>query len=254
MNRRIATSLLTASVLMMSGLSVTHADMIVYTLDPTRSLLSLTATWDSQPVAADLVAAPPVSDSLVTQYSGSLTANRDFSADTLQITASSVVAQDNNGLFAPMSLPANYGFNQQINQSAFGAIRNLSFSLVSTPIATPTSFQADQIAAMITSGQIDYELLTQSSDNPPAFTEIEGTVPMNGSLDIGVGAAGLSDVAGVETLVLPVDAQLATMVNSQPLKLHFSGEIVATANLPEPAGVSVLIAAAPILLRRRRRR
>jgi hypothetical protein len=66
------------------------------------------------------------------------------------------------------------------------------------------------------------------------------------------GVASLSaDTGGGETLVIPVETDMV-IGGYEPLRLHLSGNIVATSVAPEPGAVMLWGGIVPALLRRRR--
>lgn len=229
------------------GGSATQAVAITYTVDPARSRLTLSGTWGSQ-IMAQINGIPPGTDTLTTSYNGTMTVDRDATLGTLRISGGSVAALD-GGYYAPSGGTANYGVKPFLSR-ADGAFRRLAFSLSSSLITAPSSFDASKVAATLISGQFDYA--TYSDTTPIVVNEF--SMPLTGVLSLAPGSASLTDIGSTETLVIPVEADLLFLANDQPFVGHFSGSWVATASVPEPASVVGLAAALSAILLRRRGR
>ena len=248
------------------------AASVTYAVDPARSVLYLTGTYAGaslQPTASTFFGIPgPTNgfDSLTAFYQGTIAAERDSSANTLRITGGSVLAQD-NGVFIPptsTAIPANYGaiLNPYSNgvplpgaSTSFNtAVRTFAFSLHSPVIGSSSNFDASQISGTITSGSLDFALITT---NPSLGTtsEIDGTTSLGGDLNLASGAASLTTVDGVETLTIPFSADLlSTQASGEPLYLQLSGTIVGTSAVPDPGIAALPIAVSLLFLMRCSRR
>jgi hypothetical protein len=116
------------------------AENITYTVDPARSSLTISGTFAGHVLQPE----PAAPDSLTTSYTGTISANRDLLADTLQVNGANIAAQS-NGTFSPIGTsygigssypPADYafitgaGFSPPATGST-GALLGVSFSLAS---------------------------------------------------------------------------------------------------------------------------
>ena len=241
---------LVAAVMPVAG---AFGDMVTYTVDPARSSLTISGTWGSLPIQPDIAATPPDPNGLAASFVGTITANRNLPG-SLQIETASIAAQNGGALFAPFMSPANYGFNT--GQNEFGAIRGFSFAL-SSPVITSATFDAAILTAVVSSGQLDFAILTAKSPSlpsPPVFDETDGYVAMLASLPLESGNATLGDAGGIETLTIPIETSLTLQVGGEPLVVHFSGTIVASDAVPEPATLSLFaLVLVQSLIRRRQR-
>ena len=119
--------------------------------DPARSSLTISGTYAGVPFEGQVGFA----DSLTASYGGTISAERDFVGNSLQITGGNITAQE-GGEYAPFGLAANYGIDTANLNSLFNAIRNFDFSMSSPVITGPSSFDGSQVAAKITSGLFDH--------------------------------------------------------------------------------------------------
>ncbi len=237
---------------------MTHAsaDILTYTVDPTRSSLTVSGTYSGAPLSAQ----PGIPDSLAADYAGTITADRDFTADTFQMTSATISAQDNNST-ALLSIvgSGNYGFSTpsgaDVESADFwGILFDFSFSVSSPTISPASGFQMSLLSATISSGQINY---TGSSGGTGATRRGGGGdasfLQLSDDLSPGSGLGSLTDAGNVETLMLPIEMDYTTDIGTTPLDLHFSGNIVATASVPEPTSLSIGGALSILLLIRRGR-
>jgi hypothetical protein len=229
--------------------SVALGDDVAYTIDPTRSSIAVSGTWGSIPFIAvpEVEGVIPDNDPLTTSYTGSISANRDFGLGTLQLTGGSISAED-NGAYLPSLQPGNYGFASSLAFSQWVAVRDFVFSLSSPFITSPSSFDSSTISAGIHSGQVDYTLINYLS-RPQ--NEDDSSVSFVGPLPLATGTAFLIDNGNIETLTIPIETDLEIQANDRPLALHFSGEIVATATVPEPGSFWWVGFVVPLFLGRR---
>ena len=240
------------------------AALITYTVDPAQSEFTVSGSLNgltiaSQPVSTIFGQPPP--STLIAGYSGTLTADRDLSANTLQIISGTLSALNNRILpYTPATsyltaAPGNYGIQaEQTSPPAgdFAAIRSFSVFVSSGLISWPSSFNATLLTASVLSGEFDYSNLSSTLSNPGVFTETDGAASITGDLPLASASAALVDSAGVETLTIPIGTDLDFDAGGLPVELHLSGTIVATATVPEPD--ALVFAAVPILLSRRNRR
>ena len=82
------------------------------------------------------------------------------------------------------------------------------------------------------------------------ITDYSSSLIANFALDPAI--ACLSDSGTLETLTLPINADLSLQVNGVPRDLNLSGEVIATTAVPEPASVAVLVSSGLLVLRFRR--
>jgi hypothetical protein len=283
MDRRYLAAALAASIsvigLFLCADPAASAATVTYTLDPSRSVLTVSGAYAGQVVqtmkyvSADTNAV--LATGLSTSYAGTITANRDTNANTLQITGGNIAAQFNgfisystgdpdapllnNYVFfidpfgpPPSALEAYPAWGPSSYQF-WAAIGNFSFSPVSSTISDPADFDASQISATVSSGQFEGAIVTINplpsgmGDTSSAFSAV---IPQN--LTFASGGASLEDADGVETLSVSVSTDLAIPVNGQTLNLSFSGDIIASALVPEPSSLALVVTSALLLQRRRR--
>jgi hypothetical protein len=210
---------------------------ISYTVDPTQSVLTLSGALGGQPFQSQ------VSGSLAASYVGTITGNRDFASGTLQITGGNIAAQ-NGGSYAPPEIvpaPGNYGVFQAITPSDddsyfVAVVHDFSFSLSSPLINSISSIDVSQLSATISSGEVDY-----TDVDPPTLEGGFSSAAMTGSLQFASGFGSVVDLGNTETLTIPIETVLVIDLNGGPLDTQLSGEIVATAALPEPTSVAIFL-------------
>jgi len=222
------------------------ADMITYTVDPARSELTISGWYGGNPLGVQRFA-----NSLSSSYSGTISADRDRSADTLKITGGTVAAQNNGSVTVLTDVPANYGFyvpNGQFpdvtKNDLSGNILNFAFSPTSLLITSTANFDVSQLAFGIISGEIDYVFVN------PIVNPTTSISQMAGSLALASNNGAVLDTGSVETLTLPISTDLVVDINGSPLTIHLSGSIIATSDVPEPTSVVLMAASALLLLRR----
>ena len=245
---------------------------ITYIVDPTQSVLTISGTFEGtaiqqqQQLSQFGVPPPPPSNSLITAYMGSITANRDISADTVQFTGGNITAENSGTYEGPFTAPppAQYGFlgfdasslqGGAIDSAVSSAIRNFSFSPTSPVVVSASSFDVSQISASITAGEVDF--LFGLEINGTARGD-ESSTPITGTLAFASNSASLIDASGIEILTLPIDTDLTVAITAlpyldeAPLDVHLSGSIVATALVPEPGSIAIIGGVVTLLARRRR--
>jgi|GEM_PF-6404675 len=110
------------------GISLGQAHQITYTLDPSQSMLYLEGTYAGHgffSTGSPFIGDPgPINghDSQTAFYTGTITAERDATANTLQITGANVVAENNGPFIPPSTTPvqANYGFYVPVPETGTG--------------------------------------------------------------------------------------------------------------------------------------
>jgi hypothetical protein len=193
--------------------------------------------------------------SLVTTYAGTVTANRDFSADTVEFTGGTVSANNSGSYQPPFAAPAPGNYGTLIDYAptpsvTLGAVRNFAFSPSSGTITGASSFNASLLSALITSGQLDFESLFSGVPIPGTL----GSTGISGNFVLTTGTATITQSPGLETLTIPIHTTLTvTIDNPNDLVMQLDGVLVATTAVPEPASLALLSATVvPLLLRRRR--
>jgi hypothetical protein len=200
---------------------------------------------------------------LSTSFSGSIVADRTGSTITFPTTGGSSINAANSGNWRPDNDgfddtdPANYGRTAPgpFGTTAFEAIRDLQLDVwddtsgVGAAISGSNTFQSTSFFVHLDNGESD--TMFGLGGSPDLDLTGKETGNSNGN--------GLSSVVftgGIETLTLkfstgPIGYNVSTTGDST---MAFTGTIVATRIVPEPAGLMfVALAASGILARRRRR-
>jgi hypothetical protein len=182
--------------------------------------------------------------SLVTTYSGTIDAA--FDASTIQFNSAAADATI-NGSWQPLpggstgSAPADYGAQASFGAAgtAFGAGRNLVLDITSGVITlSGTSFDASQLTISATTGQLDFNspFASGSEDLSGAFGSNQAT------------AGDLSVVGQIATLTIPVlITQTLTLVQPGDTTITLTGNIVATAVIPEGSTFQLIIVGGIVL-------
>jgi len=235
--------------------AATFASPITYSIDPTRSSLTGSGTFQGKSLEPFLLLEsgnPTPISLLVASYTGTISADRDIAANTFQITGGNIAAsQITGGSIAN----ANYEFGTSSGgfpplSSFQGTIHDFSISLSSPVIDSSTSFDSSRVLATIVSGQLAYALI----DSPPHIgpTETDGSSPIGGNLAFAPDSASLVGSVDIETLTIPVNTDFTIDVNGEPLAMHLSGALVATT--PEPSSLALLVTPVLLIFHRRRYR
>jgi len=253
-------------------LVASNASALTFTIDPAQSSLSLTGMFGGLPLS------PQAAGGDVTSYSGTLDVNMDnvVAPNTIKFVGGSAVAAV-NGVWLPNDVlddpgapgcvpsalncggdepnaipgdadpgdpaPGNYGleifipgaiFGQpNASATAFAAVRDGVFSLTSglEPVVAG-SFASTQTLTF-GSGQFDSNLSSTiiGLDDGAGSDSLAGDTGDNGA------ANGTYSVVGnVITLTVPLDLTLGTGVT-----LQYAGQLVATAQVPEPSSLLLLV-------------
>jgi len=196
---------------------------LTFKVDPAKSSLTLTdASGLVGPIVGPLT--PPTN--LTVSYGGTITADMGASGGTFKITGGNVAAQSDYSFFTVFASDSFVSYSLvQVTVLGF------SFSLSSPLIDSPASFDVSQISAAIDSGQANYAgtVTPLQPLRPPQ--EFDFSNPISGNLLFAAAQGSLIDAGGLETLTIPVDADL---VDQNGVEAQFSGEIVATAPVPSP--------------------
>jgi hypothetical protein len=220
-------------------------------LDTSQSAITLGGSFNSIPLAEQ---GP---GSTTSTYSGSITVDVDnlLAPTSIQILGSSAGAAV-TGQWRPQAgggpaagdpgtgQAANYGL--QLNGGALGnayaAIRELEFNVTSGPQAVAGGAFASTQMLNVASGLFAFNL-------PPAFMTPPGEDDLSGdTLTNASAAASTYAVTGsTATLTIPIE-----ITDQDDLTIVYSGRLVATATIPEPAGsILTMIGLISLLLSRR---
>jgi hypothetical protein len=173
----------------MPAWSFGQATEVTYVIDPSQSVLIASGTCGGQIVQSRGTGVGGVGMSgtnlsasgLVTSYFGTVTADRNYQADTLTITDSNIAAQQNafadviGGGLTPIETTSNEDYSffalsafppsgatlpgmLAPNNAFLGGIENLSFSISGVSTISATSLDTSQLSTAIISGQFDGEV------------------------------------------------------------------------------------------------
>jgi hypothetical protein len=183
---------------------------------------------------------------LTDRYTGSIDAT--FSGGTLTVAGATADAALNPaGPFQPApgtggstGVQDNYGIRAEIIPVllvAIGAARDLTFSVAGGPIPViGTAFDATQISVTTTGGVMDYSAATLGS----------GFLPLDGNTGANQVPAGIFSISpgGLATLTIPIAYSQPFDVldtdgdpNTFDSRLDLTGQLVATAIVPEPSSL-----------------
>ncbi|MGA7801624.1 MAG: hypothetical protein WCC36_12520 [Gammaproteobacteria bacterium] len=203
------------------------ASLVTFTLDPSRSSLTLEPTSTRSFAAAAIDGQGGAG--LRTSYSGTLSA--DVTAGHITLLGASLTAAD-SGNWSPGTGPANYGFNVAVSGlSAQVALRDLKATGSSGAMAlSGGAFDATGVQWALTdgtaSGDMQYSGATGSGMATPT-ADLTGLNAFNG--------AGGGTLAPDGTLTLPVDWALGTLLNGVPVIASLQGSLVATSSVATSA-------------------
>lgn len=226
--------LLTAfSLAALSGIS--GAASVIYSVDPSRSSLSMTSAYDKNVITGQ------TAGSMIDSYNGTISGELDSGTLTFSV-GSAINAQLNPVAGAGfLPFPGSGGVDNYGGEiGAIGAtlaFRSIVFDISGNVVnGTPST-----ASFKFTSGHADY---LAPPLNPPAGTSnFLGKTIANSSA---MNATILND-GFVETLTIPVE-----VIYTGNLSATFTGQIVAVRSIPEPT--SLLLAAFGLAVGFRRRR
>ncbi|MEL7237739.1 MAG: hypothetical protein AAGK78_02665 [Planctomycetota bacterium] len=229
------------------------ADVMNFTVDPSQSSLTVSGSLGNG--IFSVTAAPQFAGSDVATLQGNLQA--DVTATSISFTGGSAI--DADVLATPVAPgvggvagtgPGDLGFVfagllGAVNVDAAG--RDLLFDVASGPavLGTGGAFSAAANLSVL-DGDIDF--------NGVALGEAaQGSVPLDGEVAPNVTALDgtLVEIGGLFVLTLPVEVTFEYEDDGFTGSLLATGQIVATAPVPEPTSLTVL-AVAGLALRRRR--
>lgn len=226
-----------------SSASVARASVLIYNIVQGQSSLSVSGTLAGSTLTGQ------TGSSLTTSYTGTIKA--DVTATTITFPGGSSINAANVGNMQPdeEGLPgsqqANYGFQSNLSPfpNGLAAIREFSLDLTSAAINfAGTSIPSQQMVA-VSNGFLDYSAISFGQQ------DMFGDTGGNGNA-----AAGSLTLAGsTETLTIPVNFTIAesTAITNDTV-LTFTGTLVATRLVPEPASLGGVALIALASLRRRR--
>jgi hypothetical protein len=155
---------------------------------------------------------------------------------------------------ANVAAPANYG--GRIDAGGLGsvnfAVRNLTASLSSGPLAiVGDSFPANSIDATVVTGIVDYQ-------GTLLATPVASEVILDGNSATNAGTSGSLVIDGANyVLTIPLDVSLLfTDILGDPsgtddLSINLAGTLTATAPVPEPGCLGLMLMGAAGMFRRR---
>jgi hypothetical protein len=242
--------------------SLALANSYVFTIDSSQSSLWLSGTLD-------LTGTPPLGmypmteqgpGSLTAPVSGTLAVETDL-ASTIQLQRGGSIVPAITGDWRPQygasegTQPAQYGARFLVTEIMSGidiAFRDDAFDLDSLALSlSGTSFDASQLllhwafasadarsfGPTDTAGPVSDDMLSESELPNPHPNQTSG-----GSLVV---------AGNLATLTIPIQVQLLDHILSTPGEVVLSGQIVATAVVPEPATASLLLLGMALLAGRR---
>lgn len=222
----------TAVLFLLGCILAPHTKAFVFVIDSSSSSLSLSGN------VAGFTLQQQGAGSLTTSYSGTIDA--DFGASTIQFNSAAAAAAI-SGTWQPLpgggsgSAPANYGGQASIPGfgTAFGAGRNFVLNITSGVVPlSGTSFDASQLTISPITGVLDF-----NSPFGGGSTDLAGLFGMNQAT-----MGSISVVGGIATLNIPVQiTQTLTLVSSGDTTITLTGNIVATAAVPEASTFQSII-------------
>jgi hypothetical protein len=214
--------------------TLSRAGQLTFNLDPAQSRITLSIESSD----GTLLSSAQTPNSDITSLSG--TFNADVTASTIQFLSTS------NAQFALQNTPqsplasgasgsslAQYGLNLAINGVGGGVVAARNYVGDATSGVLPLTggaFDGSQVNLNLATGTTSCNLTLLGS---PVVGMIDTNVAMANTLSGGTLAA----VGGVYTLHLPVLVPDPLVFNGVPLVFVYSGELVGTATVPEPASV-----------------
>jgi hypothetical protein len=198
------------------------ADVVTYTVDDGLSVLTLSGDAAGAPLEEQ---AP---GSLTTNYTGVIDA--DIQGSQFQLIGGTLDANV-SGSYVPGvggsdgSAPGDYGASVDFGLLGSGdaAVRGLTVTVTSPLLPVGSTFDASQITATITGGNLDYD----------AGLLGNGREPLDGSGQNADPNGTFSTVGSVETITVPVDLTIfLELFSPNDSELHIVGQVVASRTVP----------------------
>jgi hypothetical protein len=246
---------------------------VTFTVDPAQSSLAIASS--TSVFGSPLPTTAQAAGSLLAAYSGSIVA--EVTPGTIQIQSGSSLTAGNSGNWLPGTdyssypadlddpngyistpVPANYGILTDLTSlgAVLGkqgvspsAIRGLVIGLVdsSPKMLTAGTFDEAGTNTDFTAGTVFY-----SSGGSPPITDLANTVNPD-SFGDAAGQGTLVQLGDTLTLTIPVSFAVNYNVNFLAVSTTYTGTIVATALVPEPAGYLLLASGAAAVFVAKRR-
>lgn len=231
-----------------------RANLYDYTIDPALSSLSVSGSLTGNP------AGPQTAGSLSTSFSGTIVA--DLAPGSIAFPGGSSInaalqadeQQPDSTDFPSTSAPANYGRTADgpFSSTTDEAIRDLALDMQDDTSGAGISlsggnFDSGSLVLLLNSGTSDSVYATVGNQ-----IDLSGKGTANGTAG---GMSTLTQSGGIETLTLKIDsgAIAYSIEQSADSTLSFTGTLVATRIVPEPASLGLCALAGLDLLRRKRR-
>jgi hypothetical protein len=248
---------LVACVVVAGAAGLAQAELVSYTIVPAQSSLSVSGNLTGN------FASPQTAGSTTTSFSGNIAAN--LTANTIEFPGGSML---NAALLAanqqpradatPGSAPANYGRTAPgpFSSTTLEAIRGLELFIEDDTSGAGIPFAGQNFSSA------DLVLVINSGESDSLFGNTSNEIDLSGkgtANSNGNGQSSLTQSGGIETLTLKFSTgSIGYSINqSVDTSLIFTGTIVATREVPEPASASmaaVAVAGSMLLPRRRARR
>jgi MYXO-CTERM domain-containing protein len=264
---RLLSALLASAVMMAVHAGVTSAAVVNYTIDSSLSSLTLSGNANGSTFTAQV----PTYQTDLASYSGIIKADRG--ASTIQFVSGSTITAASRSTTSLLPYGIDPGPGPLLTSDPFDfvyAVRaplapmtdpvdtttgyftlfDLVFGATSASIpVSGTSFATSGITSAFTNGKYAYIRFGDLYENIPD----SGNPSLIGLSSANAGSAGsLVTAAGIETLTLPIDLTY-TSNNADGINVTYrlTGNLVATAVVPEPAGLTLVALGGFGLLRRR---
>jgi len=109
------------------------ADSVTFVIDPTQSSLTASGSYQGRALQGQpffTIFGTPGADSLVDSYGGTITANLDAGANTLELTGGNIAALENAAAAGSPGLPPNAVGNYAFNESHVDSLPGTRLSSV----------------------------------------------------------------------------------------------------------------------------
>ena len=251
---RFVVALLITALITIVGVTPARATTVTYNIDQAQSSLLISGDLTGNP------ASQQTSNSLSTSYTGTIVADLQpgkiaFPGGSAIDAALQPVNQQPRADATPGSAPADYGRTAPgpFSSTALEALRNFVLDIEDDTFGAGITLSGNNFA----SNSLIIDIAGGDSDvlygSTPAEVSLSGKGTANGS---GGGASSVVQSGGIETLTLKISSGSIgySIAQSSDSSISFSGTIVATRAVPEPATVATLALLAAMPLSRRRQR